>query len=83
MTILDFIEDNQEIVEEVFLEAGFRECEIEFDEDRAIVRLVKNTRQAGEVTVEQDGSFDGPAGIGWNRVCAAMREVERLYKNEG
>lgn len=83
MNVLDFIEDNLETVEEVFRNAGFRECEIDFEEDRCIVHLVKNTRQAGEVTVEQDGSFDGPAGIGWNRVCAAMREVERLYKNEG
>lgn len=79
MNVYEFIEENPEESEEVFLNSGFRECRIELDDDQIKINLVKNTRQRGTVTIFQDGTFDSPHSLkAYESVRLAIRSLERM-----
>lgn len=84
--ICDWITDNQEQTEEIFLSCGFRECRIKPSRwtGGVEVYLVKNSRQRGTVTVAGN-EFDGPKGIGWASVMEAKKKIEARmeYKENG
>lgn len=83
MSIYEFIEENLEECEQVFLDSGFRECGFEFDTEFIEVHLVKNTRQNMIVKIFEDGTFYSPRSLETfedGTVLAAIRAIERMVQ---